>query len=132
MDHPFPQSMNILNQLKKKKMKLIVSILLTALLSFALCIYMPWWVIAIAAFIVAFAIPQIPWKSFLSGFVALFLLWVIMSWVISTANNDVLGQKVSMIILKKESTGLLILVTGLIGGLVAGFGALTGSLARKL
>jgi hypothetical protein len=113
-------------------MKLFVSILLTALLSFALCIYLPWWVISIAAFIVAFAIPQLPWKAFISGFLALFLLWAIMSWMISAANNDLLAGKVSMIILNQDNTGLLILVTGLIGGLVAGFGALTGSLARKL
>ncbi|MBZ5855907.1 hypothetical protein [Flavihumibacter profundi] len=113
-------------------MKFTVSILLTALLSFALCIFLEWWSIAIAAFIVAAAIHQVPWKAFLSGFLSLFLLWVILSWIISSANNDILAQKVSIIILKKESPGLLILVTGIIGGLVGGFGALTGCFARKL
>lgn len=113
-------------------MKLLISIFLTALLSFAFCIFLPWWSIAIAAFIVAAAIHQLPWKAFLSGFLALFLLWTSMAWMISAANNDILAGKVSIIILKQEGTFLLILITGLIGGLVAGFAALSGSLARKL
>lgn len=113
-------------------MKLIVSILLTALLSFALSLYLPWWIIAVAAFVVAAAIHQAPWKAFLSGFLALFLLWTIMAWWISAANNNILAEKISMVILKKDNPVMLMLVTGLIGGLVAGFAALSGSLARKL
>lgn len=113
-------------------MKLIVSILLTALLSFALSLYLPWWIIAVAAFAVAAAIHQAPWKAFLSGFLALFLLWTVMAWWISAANNNILAEKISMVILKKDNPVLLMLVTGLIGGLVAGFAALSGSLARKL
>lgn len=113
-------------------MKLIVSILLTALLSFALSLYLPWWVIAIAAFVVAAAIHQAPWKAFLSGFLALFLLWAIMAWWISSANNDILAGKVSMVVLNNDNPVLLMLLSGLIGGLVAGFAALSGSLARRL
>ena len=56
-------------------MKFFVSLLLTALLSFAAGLYLPWWSIAIAAFIVAALIPQSAVKSFLTGFTALFLLW---------------------------------------------------------
>lgn len=113
-------------------MKLIVSILLTALLSFALSLYLPWWIIAAAAFVVAAAIHQNPWKAFLSGFLALFLLWTIMAWWLSTANNNILAGKISMVVLNNDSPVLLMLITGLIGGLVAGFAALSGSLARKL
>ncbi len=113
-------------------MKLIVSILLTALLSFALSLYFPWWVIAIAAFVVAAAIHQAPWKAFLSGFLALFLLWTIMAWWISSENNNIMAGKVSMVVLNNNNPVLLMLLSGLIGGLVAGFAALSGSLARKL
>ena len=113
-------------------MKFLISILLTALLSFALCIFLPWWTIAIAAFIVALAIHQLPWKAFLSGFIAIFLLWSVTAWVISAANDDIMAGKVSMMILNQEGSLLLVLVTGLIGGLVGGFAALTGSLARKI
>ncbi|KIC95030.1 hypothetical protein [Flavihumibacter solisilvae] len=113
-------------------MKLFISIVLTAFLGFALCLFLPWWAIAIAAFTVAVAIVQAPWKSFVTGFVALFLLWAVMAWWISFTNNNLLADKVSVMILKQQSAFMLVLVTGLIGGLVAGFAALTGSLVRKL
>ena len=112
-------------------MKFIVSILLIALLSVAACLYLPWWSIAIVAFIVATSIPQKPWKSFLTGFISLFLLWGSLSWYISSNNEHLLAHKVSMIILKKDNPYSLMLVTALMGSLVAGFAALTGSYARK-
>ena len=112
-------------------MKFIVSILLIALLSVAACLYLPWWSIAIVAFIVAAAIPQTPWKSFLTGFISLFLLWGSLSWYISSNNEHLLAHKVSMIILKTDSPYSLVLVTALIGSLVAGFASLAGSFVRK-
>jgi hypothetical protein len=112
-------------------MKFTISLILTALLSFATCLFLPWWSIAIAAFIVALAIPNKPRVSFLSGFLALFLLWALLAVYISTNNNDLLAHKVSLLILKMDSPAILILITGLIGGLVAGFAALTASYIRK-
>jgi len=112
-------------------MKFIVSILLIALLSVAACLYLPWWSIAIVAFIVATSIPQKPWKSFLTGFISLFLLWGSLSWYISSNNDHLLAHKISMIILKKDNPYSLMLVTALIGSLVAGFAALAGSYVRK-
>ena len=112
-------------------MKFIVSILLIALLSVAACLYLPWWSIAIVSFIVAASIPQKPWKSFLTGFISLFLLWGSLSWYISSNNENLLAHKVSMIILKTDSPYSLMLVTALIGSLVAGFASLAGSFVRK-
>lgn len=101
------------------------------LLSFAACLYFPWWSIAIVAFIVAALIPQGAGKSFLTGFIALLLLWSGLSFWISNNNDHILAGKISLLILKVNSPYFLILVTGLIGGVVAGFGALTGSFVRK-
>jgi hypothetical protein len=112
-------------------MKFIISIILIALLSLAVCLYLPWWSIAIVAFIVAAAIPQKPGKAFLSGFIALFLLWGALAWFISSNNDHLLAHKVSVIILKNDSPGLLIIVTALIGALVAGLAALSGSFVRR-
>ena len=112
-------------------MKMLVSIVLIALLSVAACLYLPWWVIAVVAFIVAAAIPQQPGRSFLSGFIALFLLWGSLSWYLSNNNEHILAHKISVLMLKMDSPALLIFVTALIGSLVAGFAALAGSYVRK-
>ena len=112
-------------------MKFWLSVLLIAALSFAACLFLPWWVIAIAGFVVALIIPQGAWRSFLSGFIALFLLWAVMSFIISSANDHLLAHKIALLFIRMDNPVLLILLTGFIGGLVAGLGSLTGSFLHK-
>lgn len=112
-------------------MKFIVSLILMAALSFAACLYLPWWSIAIVCFIIAVLIPQPAGTAFLCGFISLFILWAGVSFWISNNNEHVLAHKISALILKKDNPDMLIIVTGLIGAVVGGFAALTGSLLRK-
>lgn len=112
-------------------MKFFISTLLTALLSFAACLFLPWWSIAVVAFLVAALIPQQPGKAFLAAFTALFFLWGILSFYISNANENILAHKVSMLVLKMDNPFLLMTVTALIGALVAGLAGLSGSYLRK-
>ncbi len=112
-------------------MKFFISLILTILLSFAMCLFLPWWSIAIAAFAVAALIPQKPFKAFITGFIALFLLWGGLSFWMSNNNDHVLAHKVSQLILKMDNPVALVLATALIGALVASFAALAGSYLRK-
>ena len=112
-------------------MKFFITLILTALLAFAFCLFLPWWSIAIAAFIVAALIPQKPGKAFYTAFIALLLLWGGLSFWMSNNNQHVLAHKISQLILKMDNPMLLILITALIGALVAGFAALAGSYLRK-
>lgn len=113
-------------------MKFIVAILLTALLSFAAGLFtvLPWWSFAVCAFIVALAIHQKPWKAFLAGFLALAILWGLLAFLADAANGQVLSAKVAGV-LSIGNSAILLLITALVGGLVAGFAALTGSYLRK-
>ena len=113
-------------------MKFIIAILLTALLSFSIGLFtsLPWWSFAICAFIVAIAIHQKAWKAFLSGFIALALLWGLMAAYYDLNNDHFLSTKIAGVFSLGSST-LLLVVTALVGGLVAGFAALTGSFLRK-
>ncbi len=112
-------------------MKFFISTILIAALSFAACLYFPWWVIAIAGFVVAFAIPQKAGLAFLSGFIALFVLWAGMSVYMSSANGNLFVHKMSILFLKVDNPTMLFILTGFIGGLVAGFGSLSGRLLKK-
>jgi len=111
-------------------MKFIVAILLTALLAFIGGLYLPWWSIAIAGFIVALLIRQKAWKALFAGFLALFLLWVTLAWLKDAPNESLLSGKIGMLLGIGNNPVLLIVVTGFIGGLVAGFGAMSGSLLK--
>ncbi len=112
-------------------MKFIASVLLTALLSFVICLYTDWWAIAPAAFIVALLIHQKPLRSFMTGFIALFLLWGGLSWWIDMKNQHILAAKMAVLLPFGGSIFLMILVTALLGALVAGLAALAGSYARE-
>jgi hypothetical protein len=113
-------------------MKFITSVFLTALLSFVLGLYLPWWSLAIAAFIVATLIFQKPAHAFLSGFLGLFLLWGIFTGIINSANEGILATRVATIFPLGGSSFLLMLITTLIGALVAGLSALSGRYLRYI
>jgi len=112
----------------------VLSILLIAFLAALLQLFLPWWSVAIAAFLVSFILPNKSFFAFASGFIAILLLWVGYAFFISSANNNLLALKVTEL-LKQLTGGNLLglyLFTGLIGALVGGFAALTGSFAAKL
>ena len=112
-------------------MKLITSIILTALLAFAVGLFeFPWYGFALTTFIVFAAIPQSTGKSFVAGFVTIFILWAVLALRIDFANEHLLSKKIAEIFPLKGSYVLLILVTAIVGGLVGGMSALTGSLLR--
>lgn len=113
-------------------MKFFVSILLIALLSFAAGLYLPWWSLALVAFIVAALIHQRAGMAFLSGFLALFLLWGIIAFIIDQRNQHILSSKIATLLPLGGSSMLLILITSLIGALVAGFAAMAGSYLRRV
>ncbi|MGB8192543.1 MAG: hypothetical protein WCF67_11525, partial [Chitinophagaceae bacterium] len=79
-------------------MKFLISILLIALLSFTIGLYLPWWSLALVAFVVAALIHQRAGKAFLSGFLALFLLWGILAFIIDQQNQHILSQKVAQLL----------------------------------
>jgi hypothetical protein len=113
-------------------MKFLVALILILLFSFLAGLYFPWWSIAIVAFILSLLIPLKPWVSFLAGFLALFLLWGFLSVWISVSNGHILAHRVSLLIFKTDSPFLLILITTLIGALVAGFAALSASYIHEI
>jgi hypothetical protein len=114
-------------------MKIITAILLTALLAYAAGLYtvLPWWSFVVTSLVIAMAIHQRPGKAFLSGFLGLFLLWTILAFIKDSANEHILSAKVAQVLPLGGSSIVLILVTGIVGGLVSGLAALTGSYIRK-
>ena len=113
-------------------MKFVVAFLLTALLSFAVGLFtaLPWWSFALAAFAVALAIHQKGWKAFLSAFLALVVLWGSLATFYDLRNDHLLSGKIAALFSMGNSI-VLIFITAIIGGIVAGFAALTGSYLRK-
>ena len=113
-------------------MKFLVATILTALLSFIAGIYIPfWWFFAIVALIVAVLVHQKSGKAFLAGFLGLFILWLVLVIWMDNGNDGVLSAKIASLLPLGGSKGALLFVTAFIGGLIAGFAALTGSFLRS-
>ena len=113
-------------------MKLLLSILLIAFLSFLCGLFLPWWSIAIIAFVVTLLIPQASSTGFLSGFLGIFLLWGILAFWIDIKNDGILAKKIALLFSLGAQSILIILVTALVGGLVAGFAGMAGSSLRPV
>jgi len=111
-------------------MKFSLSFLLTALLSFIAGLYFPWWSIAVAAFIVALLVNQKAGLAFVSAFFAMLLLWSGLAWWINVNNENILSLKIAELLGIGNNTSLLVLITGIIGGLVGGLAAMSGSFLR--
>lgn len=111
-------------------MKFLAATVLILLLSFIAGLFLPWWSIAIVAFLIALLIPQSIGKNFLAGFLGVFLLWGILALWIDVKNDSVLSQKIAQLFSLGNAGFLLILVTALIGALVAGFAAMSGGSLR--
>ena len=112
-------------------MKFFITLMLTALLSFSWALFFPWWIIAVAAFIVTALIPQRRFRSFVSAFLALFFLWGGQAVITDINNAHILSAKVAETLPLGGSSVAIILVTAFTGGLVAGLAALTASFLRS-
>lgn len=112
-------------------MKFLVAVILTALLSFAGTLFFPWWIIAVAAFIVGVVVHQNALASFFAAFIALFILWSAQSYYIDANNEHLLSTRVASILPLGGSYVAIIIVTAFIGGLVAGMAAMTASFVRR-
>lgn len=105
--------------------------LLIALLSFILQYFLPWWIIAIVAFGLAFWKGSSAGKAFLAGFLAIIVVWAAMATFTHIRTDGILTSKIAALF-NLPVSALLIVVTAIIGGLVGGIAALSGFYTRQL
>ena|SRR5688500_9749155 len=105
--------------------------LLITVIAFLLQLFLPWWILAVVAFGLAFGLARHAQQAFLAGFAGIGLGWLIMSLFFHVRNQGLLTAKVAVLFTLPSSL-LLILVTVLIGALTGGLFALAGFFCRKL
>ncbi len=112
-------------------MKIAIKIILIAALEYLAEMYFPWWSGLVVAFLINAIIYTKGGSSFLSGFLGVGLLWLVIAWNIDADNASLLSSMVSKI-LRVNSTIAILALTFLVGGLAGGFGALAGSHFKNL
>lgn len=108
-------------------MKFLFQLLFIAIGSFVIQLFLPWWSIAIIAFAAGYLIKSS--QNFLAGFLGIALLWALYALWLDQNGAAPLADRVAGIL--SISKPLLFVLTALIGGLVAGFACLSGSILKK-
>jgi hypothetical protein len=116
-----------------QSVKFIITVLLTVIAAYAVGIYgnLPWWSFVITNILIAIAIPQKPINAFLSGVLGIGLLWFSLAFIIDNQNQHLLSTKVANVLPLHGSYISLIILTTVVGALLGGLAALTGSYIRK-
>lgn len=112
-------------------MSVLLRVTLTALLGFGFQWALPWWSVAIAAFLMGtITREQVRW-GFLVGVLGIGLLWLFHAWGIHLQTDGILSDRVAGVF--GVGSGMaLVFLTGLLGGLVGGLGGMTGAAFREL
>jgi hypothetical protein len=92
---------------------------------------LPWWAIAIIAFIAALYAGKTNTQAFWSGFGAIVIVWVTLALFKSIPNDHVLATRVAHLF-HLPNWILLLAATALIGGLVGGLSSLSGLYVKRL
>ncbi len=108
-------------------MKFLIQVILIALLSLLLQSFLPWWTMAVGAFIVGLLFQENGYKSFLAGLLGVGLLWFAAAYFIDASSDSILSVRVAGI-LPTKTVGTLLIVTALVGGLVGGLATMTGGI----
>ncbi len=112
-------------------MRFIVATILMMALGFGAEYFLHiWWMVAVVCFAVAVTMKEPPGKAFLSGFVAIALLWAIVALRADSLNDHILASRMAKLF-TLPNPGLFITVVAFIGGLVGGLAAWSGSMMAK-
>lgn len=108
--------------------KLSLSILLSVLL---LQLFLPWWIIAIVAFVLTWYFKTGKLLSFSAAFLTVFIVWALRAYWVDLGAEHTTATLIGNI-LGGLTPSLAIFLTALTGGIVAGISGLSGSMVREL
>ena len=100
------------------------------IVSLLLQIFLPWWVVIVIAFATCGIIGKTGKISFWEPFLAIFVLWIAMALFKSLPNHNILATRVAEM-LSVKLWPIVLVVTGLLGGLAAGISGYCGYHFRK-
>ena len=112
-------------------MNLALRIILVAVLGSVAQMYLPWW----SAVVIALAVEAIAGKAnstaFFSGFYGIAIPWMILSGYIDFHNQSILSVQILEMFKLPPYGFVMVVVTGLLGGLIGGFASVVGSWIRQ-
>jgi hypothetical protein len=109
----------------------MIEISLIAILSLLAQFFLPWWSLAVVAFLVCFWRSSGGGRAFLSGFLGVAIVWLLYALLIQFRTDGLFVGRMSELLFKTNTQVLPVVVTALIGGLVGGLAGLSGYLVKQ-
>lgn len=106
--------------------KNIINFFTTILLAFLLSFVLPWWSVMTAALTTSLFIPLKKTAVFFVPFFAILVFWAVYSFILSSGNDYTLAKRIAVLLPLGGNPYVLMLVTGIVGGLAAGITAVFG------
>jgi hypothetical protein len=109
----------------------MIQIILIAVLSLLAQLVLPWWSLAIIAFLVCLWRSPSAGQAFFAGFYGIALVWLVYAVIINTRTDGVFVGRMSELLFKTNNAILPGLVTAIVGGLVGGLAGLSGYFVKQ-
>ena len=106
--------------------KILINFIATIVCAILLSTVLPWWSVMLASFITALIFSLKKAAVFLVPFIAIMIFWMVYAFWLSNGNDFVLAKKIAVLLSLKGNPYLLILISGVVGGLAAGVSAIFG------
>lgn len=116
---------------RSKKTFWIHALIIVAL-TLPLELHLSWWCIIPLGFIYGFVFTKNLSDPFLLGFISIFVQWATYAAFLDYRNEGILSQRIIKLFPLPQYSIVLILVTGVIGGLIMGFTVLSGNRIRDI
>ncbi|WP_178989161.1 hypothetical protein [Winogradskyella schleiferi] len=106
--------------------KNILNFIVTIIVAYVLSLVLPWWSVMVAAFATALFMPLKKAAVFFIPFFAILVLWFLYSFILSSGNDYTLAKRIAVLLPLGGNPYVLMLVTGIVGGLAAGISGVFG------
>ncbi|MCB9186571.1 MAG: hypothetical protein H6601_07470 [Flavobacteriales bacterium] len=113
-------------------MNLILRILVIAVLATLGQLFLPWWTIAIVALLVEALVGKADSTAFYSGFYGIAIPWIALAAYIDMKSGSILTVRILEMFKLPPYGFVMVIVTGLLGGLIGGLSSMLGGWIRQI
>ena len=109
----------------------MIQIVLIAILSLLAQLILPWWSLAVVAFLVCLWRSPSAGQAFFAGFYGVAFVWLAYAVMLHLRTDGIFTGRMGELLFKTNSPILPGLVTAIVGGLVGGLAGLSGYFVRQ-
>ncbi len=113
-------------------MNMLIRVMLIAGLGAVAQYHLPWWSVVLIALLVELLVGKGDRDAFFSGFYGVSIPWIALSAYIDVKSESILSVRILELFKLPQLGIVMVILTGLIGGMAGGIGSLCGGWLKAL